>query len=105
MDFRVGGHWRFTMHGPDTTDYPNYIAYTRIEAPSLIAYDHYNNEGGPLHFRASIAFAEEGEKTRVTLRLIVDAAEVRDGFVKFGAVEGGYQTLDRLAEYLSRSQS
>jgi uncharacterized protein YndB with AHSA1/START domain len=101
MDFHVGSGWRFTMHGPDRTDYPNYVAYTRIEEPRLIAYDHFHQEGGPLHFKAVISFAEENGKTRVTLRLIVDSAEARDGFVKFGAVEGGYQTLDRLARHLA----
>ncbi len=25
MDVRVGGVWRFMMHGPDGTDYPNPI--------------------------------------------------------------------------------
>jgi uncharacterized protein YndB with AHSA1/START domain len=104
-DFRVGGGWRFTMHGPDGTDYPNYIAYTKIEKPKLIAYDHLHEEGGPLHFKAVVAFAEENGKTRVTLRLMVDSAETRDGFVKFGAVEGGYQTLDRLAAYLSAARN
>jgi len=29
MDFRAGGVWRFTMHGPDGTDYPNKIVYPR----------------------------------------------------------------------------
>lgn len=99
-DFRAGGSWRFTMHGPDGTDYPNYVAYTKIEKPELIAYDHYREEGGPLHFKAVVSFTDENGKTRVILRLITDNAEVRDGFVKFGAVEGGYQTLDRLAAYL-----
>jgi uncharacterized protein YndB with AHSA1/START domain len=103
-NFRVGGGWRFTMHGPDGTDYPNYIAYTEIEQPELIAYDHYHDKGGPLHFKATVAFAEENQKTRITLRLIVDSAVIRDGFVKFGAVEGGYQTLDRLAVYLAAAR-
>jgi uncharacterized protein YndB with AHSA1/START domain len=28
MDVRPGGVWRFVMHGPDGTDYPNKIVYT-----------------------------------------------------------------------------
>ena len=26
-DLRVGGHWRYTMHGPDGVDYPNVTKY------------------------------------------------------------------------------
>tara|TARA_R100001132_G_C3249270_1_gene77043 strand:+ start:638 stop:871 length:234 start_codon:yes stop_codon:yes gene_type:complete len=28
MDFAVGGLWRYTMHGPDGKDWPNWIRYT-----------------------------------------------------------------------------
>ena len=27
FDFRPGGVWRFVMHGPDGTDYPNLIVF------------------------------------------------------------------------------
>ena len=40
MDFRVGGSWTYTMHGPDGTDYPNHVSYTAIEPGHTIAYDH-----------------------------------------------------------------
>ena len=35
MDFRVGGQFRFTMHGPDGTDYPNRILYREIVPGAL----------------------------------------------------------------------
>ena len=34
MDFRVGGEWRYTMHGPDGTDYKNLMVYHEINRPS-----------------------------------------------------------------------
>ena len=46
--------------------------------------------------------ADEGGKTRVTLRLIIANAEHRDEMVAFGAVEGGWQTLARLDAYLGK---
>ena len=30
-DLRVGGHWRYTMHGPDGVDYPNVTTYFVVE--------------------------------------------------------------------------
>ena len=44
MAFKVGGRWRFTMHGPDGTDYPNIIVYTEIVRPERICYDHGDDE-------------------------------------------------------------
>src|SRR5216684_1336223 len=31
FEFRVGGEWDFVMHGPDGTDYQEWISWTRIE--------------------------------------------------------------------------
>ena len=30
IDVRVGGTWRFNMHGPDGVDYPNVVVYREI---------------------------------------------------------------------------
>ena len=101
MQFRVGGRWKNTMHGPDGTDYDNFSIYTDIRENELIAYDHFAGEGGPLHFQAEISFKAEGEKTRVTLQLTAPTKDERDAMAKFGAIEGGEQTLARLEAHLS----
>jgi len=31
--FRVGGEWDFVMHGPDGTDYQEWISWTEIAPP------------------------------------------------------------------------
>lgn len=103
MDFRPGGSWRFTMHGPDGTDYPNRIAYTSIKKNDSLKYDHYGHEDGendPPHFKSTVTFEDRGGTTRVTLRMLFPTKEARDETVAFGAVEGGKQTLGRLAAYL-----
>ena len=100
-DFRVGGAWRFTMHGPDGTDYPNDVRYTEIVEPERLVYDHGFDDGGDPHFHATVTFDDQNGKTRVTLRLLAPTAEARGEMVKFGAVEGGNQKLGRLAEYLA----
>ncbi|MFO1121593.1 MAG: SRPBCC family protein [Hyphomicrobiales bacterium] len=100
MDFRAGGSWDYTMHGPDGTDYPNYVRYTAIETNRLIAYDHGTEAGQPALFKAIISFRADGDGTRVTLRLILRDAAQRPHFIGFGAVEGGYQNLARLDAWL-----
>lgn len=104
MKFEVGGEWIFMMHGPDGTDYPNRIVYTRIEKPERLEYDHYGHKdewGDPPHFKATITFEQLEEKCRLTLRLLFPTARARNEAAEFGAIEGGKQTLGRLAGYLS----
>lgn len=48
----------------------------------------------------TVTFAEEGGKTRLTMRSVWPTPEALEAVRKFGAVEGGNQTLDRLAEHL-----
>src|SRR5438128_10473572 len=33
MDVRPGGVWRFVMHGPDGTDYPNKVGFAEAAEP------------------------------------------------------------------------
>jgi uncharacterized protein YndB with AHSA1/START domain len=47
-------------------------------------------------------FEEEAGGTRVTMRIVFASAEARDQNVRdYGSIEGGKQTLQRLAEHLS----
>jgi hypothetical protein len=43
----------------------------------------------------------QGNRTKVTLRALFETAQARAAKVKFGAVEGGQQTLARLAQHLA----
>lgn len=99
MNFFVGGLWRYTMHGPDGKPWPNWIKYKVITPPELIIYDHGGEIGDPAHFEGSTTFEAQGDKTLVTLRLLFPTADARDATIKFGAVQGGEQTLTRLGEY------
>lgn len=101
-DMRPGGVWRFTMHGPDGTDYPNRILYTEIAKPERLVYLHDSDQDDdPRRFHVTVTFEDEGGKTRLTMRMLLPTAEQREEAVGFGAVELGYQTLDRLARHLA----
>lgn len=98
MDVRPRGVWRFVMHGPDGRDYQNKIVYVEVTPPERLVYDHVS---GP-KFHVTVSFAEQGEQTKVTVRMLFDTAAQRDYTVReFGAVEGLHQTLGRLAAYLT----
>jgi uncharacterized protein YndB with AHSA1/START domain len=104
MDVRPGGVWRFIMHGPDGTDFDNYISFVEVVRPERLVFLHGSTANDPNAFDSSVTFAEQGEagdKTLVTLRLLFKTKEQRDQTIGFGAVELGYQTLGRLAAYVA----
>ncbi|THV24770.1 SRPBCC family protein [Peteryoungia ipomoeae] len=101
MEFKVGGLWRYTMHGPDGKDWPNWIRYHTITPPTRIAYEHGGEMDEPAHFDGVITLDAEGDRTRVTLTLIFPTEDARNATLKFGAVDGGKQTLARLGAYVA----
>jgi uncharacterized protein YndB with AHSA1/START domain len=102
MDFRVGGLFRFTMHGPDGTDYPNRIMYRDIVPGARIAYLHDSGiDNDPRGFEVLVTFAAAGEgRTLLTMRSTFPSVEARNAVMKFGAVELGMQTVEKLAAYV-----
>jgi len=103
MDVRPGGVWRQTMHGPDGIDYPNESVFVEVVKPERISYTLAGGKkGDPVHQLAQTwTFEAQGDKTKVTLRMLFPSAAALEHVVKtYGAVEGATQTLDRLAEHL-----
>ena len=98
MDVRPGGLWDFVMHGPDGRNYDNKIRYVEIVPPERLVYDHISAP----NFHVTVSFEEEHGKTRLTMTMLFETAELRDGVVKaYGAVEGLHQTLGRLEDHLA----
>lgn len=103
MDLRPGGVWRFTMHGPDGTDYPNVITYVEIRPGELLSYHHTGlADGDDVVFDTTIWFDAFMGNTVVTMKGVFATAADRDESVrKYGAEEGGRQTMGRLAAYVA----
>ena len=57
----VGGQWRYTMHGPDGTDYPNIATYFEIEEHHKLVYDHGATDDTPALFRVTVLFTAIGK--------------------------------------------
>lgn len=94
MDVRVGGAWRFTMHGWGN-DFPNRIDYDEVVPNERLAYRH--GDGEREHFRVVVTFERAGEGTKVTMRSTFPSEEAVAQVVKdVKALEGGAQTLARL---------
>ncbi len=100
-DLRVGGHWTYTMHGPDGVDYPNKTRYFEVEKYSRLVYDHGGNDDRPPMFRVTVLFSEVAGKTKMEMSMALPTAEAANEARKFIKKVGGEATWDRLAEFLS----
>ena len=103
IDIRVGGLWRFDMIAPNGQLFTNRMMFRRIERPALIEFDHgTDSDDDPGCFRTTLTFDEQGDrKTVITLRQLHPTKAKRDAGIGFGAVEYGYQTLEKLARHVA----
>src|SRR5690349_10368040 len=63
-EFRVGGVWDFVMHGPDGTDFQEWITWREIVPPERIALLHGESGDDPNAFASFLTFAPAGAATR-----------------------------------------
>lgn len=103
IDIREGGRWRFVYTGPDGTVYTNRMVYLRVDAPRLLEKEHGSDmDDDPARFHVTITFDEQSDgKCVLTMRQLHPTKEQRAAVIGFGAVEFGYQTLDKLARHLA----
>lgn len=98
FDFRPGGHWRFVMHGPDGTDYPNQSVFDEVVAPERIVFRHLD----AVHqFQMTILLTEEAGKTRITWRMLHPTVEKCEQVKPF-VLQANEQNFDRLEAELAR---
>ena len=106
FEFRAGGNWDFVMHGPDGTDYQEWITWREIAPPERIALLHGESREDPNAFESVLAFEPDGDETRIVMRTVFPTKELRDEAVeKYHAIEGGEQTLSNLAAYVAELTS
>ena len=102
-DLRAGGHWRYTMHGPDGVDYPNIATYFVVEPHAKLVYDHGATDSTPPLFRVTATFTEAGGKTTLDLSFALATPEAATEMARMIKEKGGTGTWDRLAEHLEEA--
>jgi len=102
FEFGAGGVWDFVMHGPDGSDYQEWITWTDIAPPERIAFLHGDSPHDPNAFESILTFQPDGAVTRIEMRTLFPSAQARDlAIEKSHAIEGGKQTLSKLAAYVT----
>ncbi|HVS27507.1 MAG TPA: SRPBCC domain-containing protein [Burkholderiales bacterium] len=51
----------------------------------------------------SVTFAEQGGKTKLTIRTRFESVAIRDAMLKMGMSEGWAQSLERLEQHLAKA--
>jgi uncharacterized protein YndB with AHSA1/START domain len=101
-ELKSGGHWDYTMHGPDGTDFPNHTKYLEVEKYSRLVYDHGGNKDRPPMFRVTVNFSDFKGKTKMDMTMSFATPEIAANSKKFIKKAGGDSTWDRFAEYLDK---
>src|SRR5689334_21956649 len=57
-DLRTGGHWEYTMYGPDGATYLNTTKYLEVKPMEKLYYDHGASKDRPPLFRVTAYFKE-----------------------------------------------
>lgn len=98
----AGAVWRFDMIAPNGHRYDNRMVFLEVSPSARLVFDHGKDiDDDPGRFRVTLTFDQQSDgKTVLTLRQLHPSKAQRDGGIGFGAVELGYQTLDKLDAYL-----
>src|SRR3954452_12385087 len=76
FEFRVGGEGEFVMHGPDGTDYSEWITWTEITPPERIALRHGESRADPTAFESVLTFESDDARSRIEMRTVFPSKEL-----------------------------
>ena len=101
-DLKSGGHWHYTMHGPDGTDYENTTQYIEVLPLQKLVYDHGGHRDRPPLFRVTAQFKAHQGRTEMSMAMAFSSAEVAQTMKGHIRQAGGETTWDRLGEFLAK---
>lgn len=97
-EFKKGGRWSFTMHGPNGSNYPNENVFAEIEPPGKVVVQHVSEP----KFHLTIVLAPSAVGTIVSWSQAFESSEVARR-IEHIVVPANEQNLDRLSvEVLSK---
>jgi uncharacterized protein YndB with AHSA1/START domain len=105
VDARTGGSLRIHMRAPDGTVYPMTGTFEEIVEPEKIVFSSrpLDAQGNPMfETLTTVILAEQGNKTKLTLRTkVVQITDAAAPYLK-GMEAGWTQSLERLAEQVAK---
>ena len=90
-EFKIGGRWSYTMHGPNGGNYPNESVFVEIESPRRVVIQHISKPT----YRLTIGLASSVGGTMVSWSQEFEDSDVASR-IKHIVVPANEQNLDRL---------
>ena len=100
FDFKVGGQWRFVMHGPDGKNYPNESVFAQLEPGRRIVIEHVCAP----YFTLTVKLAPVADGTQVSWEQVFADAETAQA-VKRIVGPANEQNLDRMTRVLAKANA
>jgi uncharacterized protein YndB with AHSA1/START domain len=102
IDLRVGGAYRFQWRGPDGTEMGTRGVFREIAPPErFVATERFDDPWYPGEALITYVLVEHGGKTTLTLTVLYESREARDGVLKTPMEKGVAMSYDRLADLLA----
>lgn len=100
MEVKVGGLCHYTMHGPDGTDFPNFMHYEEVIPNEKLVYRH--TDGETIGFHVITTFEDKEDGTLITMTSTFPTAEQKRKVVEeYGAEQGAVENMNRFEEYIA----
>ncbi len=93
FEFKNGGRWDYTMHGPDGRDYPNESRFVEIEPAQKLVIEHVSLP----KYRLTITLDPSDAGTRVSWLGVFENEKFAAGMEDF-LKKANEQNLDRLSD-------
>jgi len=101
IDLRVGGEWRTVLRMPDGSEHGFGGVYREVVPPKRLVQT-FRYDGFPDAEAVETAvYEEQGGKTLLTITVLHQSVEFRDGHVASGMEVGATESHDRLEELLA----
>ncbi|MBL0737348.1 SRPBCC family protein [Flavobacterium sp. GN10] len=98
FDFREGGRWKFTMHGPERGNFENDVEFIKIDRPNLIAWKRHSK---PL-FQILTTFENITEnQTKVVFKMLFETVEECQKLKQY-VVDKNEENFDKLEVELTK---
>ena len=102
IDLRVGGAYRYVWRGPDRAEMGMGGIYREVVAPErIVATEKFDQSWYPGEAVSTMALAEQGGRTTLTLTVRYQSREARDAVLKSPMESGVAAGFDKLAELLA----
>ena len=100
VDLRVGGAWRFVLHGPGGRTMVMHGVYRELLRPERTVHTE-SMDDYPGESLVTGVLVEENGKTTLTGTILYESKEMRDAVIASGMEHGAAETYDKLAEHLA----